>query len=146
MFSHYATRKISPVRKISIFSHDLSFLNPRSHLKLCAIESITSEKSVRESAKSSVLARTLLHFSSMVKINFEHCSLSKSPIGCLILSFQSIWISYCAEISQKPLKNYNAYNLNFQGKSCFYDLAPYSASLKVSRNAKIFVKLLRYLC
>ena len=33
MFSHYATRKISPIFKISTFSEDLSFLNPRSHLK-----------------------------------------------------------------------------------------------------------------
>ena len=32
MFSHYATRKISPICKISAFSEDLSFLNPRSHL------------------------------------------------------------------------------------------------------------------
>ena len=33
MFSHYATRKISPICKISTFSEDFSFLNPRSHLK-----------------------------------------------------------------------------------------------------------------
>ena len=33
MFSHYDTRKISPICKISTFSEDLSFLNPRSHLK-----------------------------------------------------------------------------------------------------------------
>ena len=33
MFSHYATRKTSPICKISTFSEDLSFLNPRSHLK-----------------------------------------------------------------------------------------------------------------
>ena len=33
MFSHYATHKISPIYKISIFSQDLSFLNPKSHLK-----------------------------------------------------------------------------------------------------------------
>ena len=32
MFSHYAIRKISPICKISTFSEDLSFLNPRSHL------------------------------------------------------------------------------------------------------------------
>ena len=35
MFSHYATRKISPICKISTFSDDLSFLNPRIHLNLC---------------------------------------------------------------------------------------------------------------
>ena len=34
MFSHYATRKISLICKISTFSEDLSFLNPRSHLNL----------------------------------------------------------------------------------------------------------------
>ena len=34
MFSHYATRKISPICKISTFSEDLNFLNPRSHLKM----------------------------------------------------------------------------------------------------------------
>ena len=33
MFSHYATRKISLIGKISIFFENLSFLNPRSHLK-----------------------------------------------------------------------------------------------------------------
>ena len=33
MFSHHATRKISPICKISTFSKDLSFLSPRSHLK-----------------------------------------------------------------------------------------------------------------
>ena len=33
MFSHYATCKISPTCKISSFFEDLSFLNPRSHLK-----------------------------------------------------------------------------------------------------------------
>ena len=32
MFSHYATRKISPICKIATFSEDLSFLNLRSHL------------------------------------------------------------------------------------------------------------------
>ena len=35
MFSHYATRKRSTICKISTFSEDLSFLNPRSHLKCC---------------------------------------------------------------------------------------------------------------
>ena len=34
MFSHYATRKISPICKIQFFFEDFSFLNPRSHLKL----------------------------------------------------------------------------------------------------------------
>ena len=33
MFSHYVTHKISPICKISTFSEDLSFLNPRNHLK-----------------------------------------------------------------------------------------------------------------
>ena len=33
MFSHYVTRKISPICKFSTFSEDLSFLYPRSHLK-----------------------------------------------------------------------------------------------------------------
>ena len=33
MFSHYATRKISPICKISTFSEDHSFLNATSHLK-----------------------------------------------------------------------------------------------------------------
>ena len=33
MFSHYATRKISPICKISTFSKDLSLVKPRSHLK-----------------------------------------------------------------------------------------------------------------
>ena len=33
MFSHYATRKISPICKIATFYEDSSFLNPRSHLK-----------------------------------------------------------------------------------------------------------------
>ena len=37
MFSHYAICKISPVCKISPFSEDLSFLNPRSHLKQCIL-------------------------------------------------------------------------------------------------------------
>ena len=32
MFFHYATCIISPICKISTFSEDLSFLNPRSHL------------------------------------------------------------------------------------------------------------------
>ena len=34
MFSHYATRKISLICKISTFSEDLSFLNLGSHLKV----------------------------------------------------------------------------------------------------------------
>ena len=34
MFSNYATRKISPICKISTFFEDLSFLNPRNHLNL----------------------------------------------------------------------------------------------------------------
>ena len=34
MFFYYATRKISPICKISTFFEDLGFLNPRSHLKL----------------------------------------------------------------------------------------------------------------
>ena len=33
MFSHYVIRKISPICKISTFSEELSFLNPRRHLK-----------------------------------------------------------------------------------------------------------------
>ena len=33
MFFHYATRKIGPTCKISIFFKDLSILNPRSHIK-----------------------------------------------------------------------------------------------------------------
>ena len=33
MFSHHATRKLSPICKILTYSEDLSFLNPRSHLK-----------------------------------------------------------------------------------------------------------------
>ena len=36
MFSQYATRKTSPICKISTFSEDLSFLNPRSHLVITA--------------------------------------------------------------------------------------------------------------
>ena len=41
MFSHYATRKISPTCKISTFFEDLSFLNPRSHLKILKILGLT---------------------------------------------------------------------------------------------------------
>ena len=32
MFSHYGTRKISPICKFSTFCKDLSFHNPRGHL------------------------------------------------------------------------------------------------------------------
>ena len=42
MFSHYATRKISPICKISTFSEDLSFLNPRSHLNGRLVDSVAT--------------------------------------------------------------------------------------------------------
>ena len=40
MFSHYATRKISPICKISTFSEDLSFLNLGATLKAYIILAI----------------------------------------------------------------------------------------------------------
>ena len=50
MFSHYATRIISPICKIPTFSEDRSCLNPRSHLKVDLVRSSHREMFFKEVA------------------------------------------------------------------------------------------------
>ena len=74
MFSHYATRKISPIGKISTFFEGLSFLNPRNHLKIRKIEISFLTQTHQKLQKELELQKAFRPFHA-------HSALQKTPVA-----------------------------------------------------------------
>ena len=99
MFTHYATRKISPIFKISTFSEDLSFLNPRSHLKEISMNQFrkyiglffTEKLVIFRKLESSVTASSIRpHWSCL-----SHVCVTVSPVNIEVLCWNIKYIIAC---------------------------------------------------
>ena len=74
MLSYYATRKISPICKISTFFEGFSFLNPRSHLKIRKIEISFVTQTYQKLQKELELQKAFRPFQA-------HSALKKNPVA-----------------------------------------------------------------